>query len=161
MENTHQAIVKEIVIELLQKMGFDAVVEVVDQDGTGELFLADILVEQDQNLLIGQYGANLAAIQHLVRVMLRKKIVERLNVTVDINSYFAEKRILLEKEARRAAQEAVQENAPVTLRPMLPYERKVVHTVLIENQEVITESVGKGDARRVVVRPRPANSIGF
>ncbi|MFZ2299805.1 MAG: R3H domain-containing nucleic acid-binding protein [Candidatus Moraniibacteriota bacterium] len=158
MAHTHPEIIKDTVAELLEKMGFDASVEMAVEEGAEGAFLCRARVEHDQNLLIGQYGANLAAIQHLVRVMLRKKIAERVNVIVDINDYFAEKRLLLEKEARLAAQEAVRDNAAVTLRPMLPYERKIVHTALAENQEIITESAGAGDARRVVIRPKPIGS---
>lgn len=155
MEKTPQEIIKEIVTELLEKMGFEASVEVTVEEGVEETFLCMARVEQDQNLLIGQYGVNLAAIQHLVRVMLRKKTDARLNVIVDINEYFSEKRALLEQEAEKAAQEVLRDNISVALRPMLPYERKVVHAFLAKNQGVVTESVGAGDARKIMVRPKP------
>lgn len=156
MDTARQKIIQETVAELLEKMGFAAVVEVAAEEGDAEAFSCMVRVEQDQNLLIGQYGANLSAIQHVVRVMLRKKIEERLDLTVDINGYFAEKRLSLEKEADRAAQESLRDNTPVTLRPMLPYERKIVHTFLAKNKDVATESAGQGGDRRVVVRPKPA-----
>ena len=156
MDKTRQGMIRETVAELLEKMGFGASVEVTAEEGDEAAFLCRVRVEQDQNLLIGQYGANLAAIQHIVRVMLRKKTEERLNLIVDINDYFAEKRLSLEKEADRAAQETIRNGAPVTLRPMLPYERKIVHTFLAESKDVATESSGQGDDRRVVIRPKPA-----
>ncbi|OGI15117.1 MAG: hypothetical protein A3E38_01680 [Candidatus Moranbacteria bacterium RIFCSPHIGHO2_12_FULL_54_9] len=156
MEKTHQEIIKETVADLLHKMGFEAMIEVtVQQDGPESTFFCMARVEHDQNLLIGQYGVNLAAIQHLVRVMLRKKTTEKLSVVVDVNDYFSGKRDLLEKEAKRAASEAVENNTSVMLRPMLPYERKIVHSFLAGNPEVITESIGKGDERKVGIHPKP------
>ncbi|MEK9151199.1 MAG: R3H domain-containing nucleic acid-binding protein [Patescibacteria group bacterium] len=156
MDKTRQEMIQETVVGLLEKMGFGASVEVTAEEGDAAAFLCRVRVEQDQNLLIGQYGVNLAAIQHIVRVMLRKKTEERLNLIVDINDYFAEKRLSLEKEAARAAQEAIRSGAPITLRPMLSYERKIVHTFLAGNKEIITESVGQGDNRMVIIRPKPA-----
>jgi spoIIIJ-associated protein len=74
---------------------------------------------------------------------------------VDINQYFTEKKQLLEKEAKQALDEALQNNISVALRPMLPYERKIVHAYLSANESVITESVGSGEERKVMVRPKP------
>src|SRR3989344_2409134 len=128
MEKTHQKIIEEVVTELLQKMEFDASVTVLAEDGTEDTFLCAVRVTQDQNILIGQYGTNLAAIQHLVRAILHKKIEKRLNVIVDINDYFSQKRALLEQEAGKAAQEALRDSSPVALRPMLAYERKIIHS---------------------------------
>lgn len=153
MQTPHQEIIREIVADLLEKMGFSAVVEVSVEEENAYLCMARL--EQDQNFLIGQYGVNLAAIQHIVRALLRKKLEDRVAVTVDINDYFSEKRALLEKEAEKAAEEALKDNISVALRPMLPYERKIVHAFLSKNPKIITESTGKGEERKVMVRPRP------
>jgi len=154
MNKTHQEIIKETILELLQKLGFEASVEVTEEQGTPSIFSCMARVEKDQNFLIGQYGTNLAAVQHLVRVMLRKKIEERVNIVVDVNDYFLEKKAVLEKEAEKAAFEASENNISVALRPMLPYERKVVHSFLAENPNVSTESVGKGEERKVMISPK-------
>ncbi len=153
METTHQAIIKEIVSTLLQKMGFEVPDVSIEKAGE-DAFVCKVRVDQDQNLLIGQYGVNLAAIQHLIRIMLRKRTDEKCSVVVDINDYFSGKRVLLEKEAGAAAQEALRGGAAVTLRPMLSYERKVIHTFLAEDPAVITESSGQGNERRIIVRPK-------
>jgi len=157
MEKSHQEIIKEIVAGLLEKLGFEASVEVAFQEGGLNVFFCKVRVEKDQNFLIGQYGVNLAAVQHLVRVMLRKKTEERLNVIVDVNDYFSEKKVLLEKEAEKAAAEALRDNISVALRPMLPYERKIIHSFLFENPKIVTESVGQGAERKIMVSPKPAS----
>lgn len=154
MEKTYQEIIKEIVSDLLCKMEFEAEVEVSAEENTPQSFFCMARVKNDQNFLIGQYGANLAAIQYLVRVMLYKKTKERLNVIVDVNEYFLNKRAVLEQEAEKAAEEALRDQISVMMRPMLSYERKIIHTFFAKNQNVVTESVGQGDERKIVIRPK-------
>jgi len=158
MEKTTKQIIEETVVELLQKLDFEAFVEVTEVDAASNTFSCMARVEKDQNFLIGQYGANLAAVQHLVRVMLRKKREEKMNVIVDVNDYFLEKKVLLEKEAQKAAEEAIRNSISVGLRPMLPYERKIIHSFLAQNANVTTESIGKGEERKVMVSPKTAEN---
>jgi spoIIIJ-associated protein len=157
MEKTHGEIIKEMVAELLLRLGFEASIEVTEQEGLPNNFFCMARVEKDQNFLIGQYGTNLAAVQHLVRVMLHKKIADRINIIVDVNDYFLEKKELLEKEAERAAKEALENGISVALRPMLPYERKIVHSYLSLNSNITTESIGKGEERKVMVSPKASS----
>ena len=158
MENSYKQIIEETVEGLLQKLDFEASIEITEQKDDSNTFLCMARVEKDQNFLIGQYGANLAAVQHLVRVMLRKKIEERVNIIVDVNNYFLEKKTLLENEAQKAAEEAVRSNISVAMRPMLPYERKVVHSFLAQNSNIATESIGSGEERKVMVSPKITES---
>lgn len=148
-----------IVAALIQHMGFEATVEVKDDQLTPGGFLCLVSVEEGQNFLIGQYGMNLAALQHLTRILVRKDVGEKLDIIVDVNGYFSEKRALVEKEAKQAVDEALQKSASVALRPMLSYERKIVHSFLANNENVLTESTGVGEARRVVIRPKPPMSV--
>lgn len=154
MPQTHQELIRETVAGLLQKLGFEASIEVTAEDDLPHTFFCKMHVEQDQNFLIGQYGVNLAAVQHLIRAMLRKKSEERLNVIIDVNDYYFEKKVLLEKEAERAAEEALKNNISVALRPMLSYERKIVHSFFSENPKITTESVGSGEERKIMVSPK-------
>ena len=155
MNTEHQEAIQDIVEKLVSGMDFEATVEVTELPGVSGGLLCSIAVNDGQNFLIGQYGMNLAALQHLVRILARKRIVEKMEIIVDVNNYFSEKKQLLEKEAMQALEEALQKNVAVTLRPMLPYERKVIHACLAGNESVETESIGQGEERKVVVRPRP------
>jgi spoIIIJ-associated protein len=156
MAQNASEVIQSIVTELIAHMGFSATVTVSPLgEGHETGYLCSVTVAEGQNFLIGQYGMNLAALQHLTRVLARKKLEEKLEIIVDINNYFAEKRLLLEKEAAQALEEALQNNISVALRPMLPYERKIVHAFLAAKNSVITESVGVGEDRKVMVRPKP------
>lgn len=154
MNNDHQEIIRNTVEELVAGMGFTATVEIASlPESTG--YFCSVTVTGDQNFLIGQYGMNLAALQHLVRIIVRKKIGEKMDIIVDVNGYFSDKKKLLEKEAQSALEEVLQNNTSVALRPMLSYERKIVHSFLSGNESVITESVGSGEERKIMIRPRP------
>lgn len=158
MEKTRKQLIEETIAELLKKLDFEATLEVTELDDDLNAFSCMARVEKDQNFLIGQYGANLAAVQHLVRVMLRKKIEEKISIVVDVNDYFLEKKTVLEKEAQKAAEEAIRNNTSVALRPMLPYERKIVHSFLAQNSNIATESIGNGEERKVMVSPKEGGS---
>lgn len=151
MEKTYQEIIQETIKELLEKLDFEAQIEVFSQENDQNNFFCKLSVAQNQNFLIGQHGTNLMAIQHIIRIFLSKKIAEKIQITVDVNDYFAEKKMALEKEAREAEEKALQTRVDVILRPMLPYERKVVHAFLSESAYVSTESTGVGESRRIVI----------
>ncbi len=146
--------IQTIVEELVRRMGFQAEIVVKTTNEAEMGFYCSVSVPEGQNFLIGQYGMNLAALQHLTRILVRKELGEKMNIIVDVNNYFSEKKELLEKEATQAMEEALQGNKAVTLRPMLPYERKIIHAFFAESDSIITESTGMGEDRRVVVRPK-------
>jgi spoIIIJ-associated protein len=145
-------VLKKLIEELATKLGFQAEVRVESEDGSG--IRVAIYVREDQHYLIGQKGANLSAFQHLVKVVCRRQGITDEVVSVDVNDYVKEKRELLVKDVNKAVVEALENNISVALRPMLPYERKIVHTYLLNHPQVITESIGSEGNRKVLVRPK-------
>jgi spoIIIJ-associated protein len=145
--------IKETVEELITKMGFEGSVEIKKKtEGDMETFVCDIKT-QESNFLIGQYGVNLQSLQHIARIMIRKKIQDKVNFIIDVNSYRTEKNDSVLKMANNLAQEAIREKRAVVLRPMAPYERRMVHLELSKNDKVKTESIGEGEDRRIVIKP--------
>lgn len=146
-------IIEETVKELVSKMDFDCVVEVKEQSSeAGDNVICNIKTA-DSNFLIGQYGVNLQSLQHIARLLARKKTEEKINFTVDVNSYREEKNASIEKMAEDLAGQALREKRAMVMRPMSPYERRLVHLVLSKNSQVKTESVGEGEDRKVVIKP--------
>lgn len=140
--------------QLLRHMGFEAEVAVSERllsDGQRE-FGCEVTVRDGQQLLIGQHGANLQALLHLLRVITRQHLPERSILSLDVNHYFAEKRSFIEQEALRAAKEVAETGLSLPLRPMVAYERKLIHTILADHPQVMTESIGEGEARKVLIR---------
>jgi len=149
-----EALLKKITEETLQKMTFENFEISVSgkADPEGENFVINIDTP-DSNLLIGQYGATLAALQHILRLLVRRKTEERFKFLADVNRYLQAKTDSLSEMARDAAQRAIDERKPVVLRPMSAYERRLVHVELAGNESVKTESIGEGEDRKVVIRP--------
>ncbi|EKE11570.1 MAG: hypothetical protein ACD_15C00059G0008 [uncultured bacterium] len=148
-------LIKEIVLELLQKMGFSCEIEIIrekDVEQERENLICNIKTEES-NFLIGQYGVNLQSLQHIARVLVRQKTEERTNFILDVNSYRKEKNSSIINLARSTAQQVIQERRPIVLRPMSPYERRLVHMELAKNTAVITESTGEGNERKIIVKP--------
>jgi spoIIIJ-associated protein len=105
------------------------------------------------NYLIGQHGINLQALQHIARILARKKIEDRVNFILDVNSYRQDKNNSIANLAKSMAEQAISEKRAVVLRPMSPYERRLVHLELSQNDQVKTESIGEGEDRRIVIKP--------
>jgi spoIIIJ-associated protein len=164
MEEKNKEIIKNSVNDLINKMGFSCEIEV--RDDTGGLnypeiseeektsAICDIKVESDSNFLIGQQGINLQAIQHLARLIVRRKTEDKIKFMVDINSYRREKNQSLVEQAELAAKQALDEKKLIVMKPMTAYERRIIHLVLSKNSQVSTESIGEGEGRKVVVKPQ-------
>ena len=118
----------------------------------GELIL-DITGE-DLAVLIGRHGKNLDALQTLVSVVTIRKIGFRYPVVVDVEGYKNRQRQKLESIARSVANRAAGQEKSIKLRPMTPYERRIVHIALRNDDRVETASEGEGSARHVVIIPQ-------
>jgi len=145
--------IKEIIKELISKMGFSCEVEDLKTGEAEEETKTFNLKTTDSNFLIGQYGINLQSLQHIARILVRKKTATKINFLLDINSYRREKNDSLVKFTRSIAEQAIREKRAVVLRPMSAYERRIVHMELSNNNQVKTESIGEGEERKVVVSP--------
>lgn len=147
-------LLKKTTEELLDKMTFRNIeIDVKSEDMQDEENFIINIETADSNLLIGQYGATLKALQHILRLLIRRRIEEKFKFLADVNSYLQQKTNLISDLARDAAKQAISEKKPVVLRSMSAYERRLVHMELAGNENVKTESIGEGSERKVVVRP--------
>ncbi|MCX6762751.1 MAG: KH domain-containing protein [Candidatus Moranbacteria bacterium] len=149
-----EELLKKITSEVLQKMTLDDFKIVIEKkgDAEGETFVINIETSES-NLLIGQYGTTLAALQHILRLLARREVEDRFKFLADVNHYLQVKTDSLAGIARDAAMQAISERKPVVLRPMSAYERRLVHVALAGNENIKTESIGEGEDRKVVVKP--------
>jgi spoIIIJ-associated protein len=149
--------IKEKVRGLIEKMGFKAEIEIKKEEADDqENIICNIAVEEDSHLLIGQYGVNLQALQHIARLLVRKEVEERVKFILDVNSYRQQKNQSVIEQAHQAASQAISEGRAIILRPMSAYERRIIHIELANNPEVVTESIGEGEGRKVVIKPAKA-----
>jgi len=145
--------VKLIIREVLEKMGFIVEVEEIQTNSSKSGDLIYNLKTDESKFLIGQFGVNLQALQHLLRVIIRKRTGEKINFLIDVNSYRSEKNESILRIAREAAQEAIQERKEIVLKPMSPYERRLIHLELSKDKDIKTESIGEGENRKVIIKP--------
>lgn len=117
----------------------------------GELILD--ITGDDLAVLIGRHGKTLDALQFLISAITVRKIGFRFPVIIDVESYKNRQRQKLEGLARSSANKAASQGRSVKLRPMTPYERRIIHIALREDPRVDTASEGEGANRHVVVVP--------
>ena len=117
----------------------------------GELILD--ITGNDLAVLIGRHGKTLDALQFLISAITVRKIGYRFPVIIDVESYKNRQRQKLEALARSSAKKAISQGRSVKLRPMTPYERRIIHVALRDDVKVETASEGEGTARHVVVIP--------
>lgn len=117
----------------------------------GELILD--ITGDDLAVLIGRHGKTLDALQFVVSAITVRSIGFRYPVIIDVEGYKNRQRQKLESIARSSANKAASQHRSVKLRPMTPYERRIVHIALRDDSRVETASEGEGSARHVVVIP--------
>lgn len=117
----------------------------------GELILD--ITGDDLAVLIGRHGKTLDALQFVVSAITVRSIGYRYPVVVDVEGYKNRQRQKLESIARSSANKAANQHRSVKLRPMTPYERRIIHIALRDDSRVETASEGEGSARHVVVLP--------
>lgn len=118
----------------------------------GELILD--ITGDDLAILIGRHGRTLDALQFVVSAITARSMGFRYPVIVDVEGYKSRQREKLESIARSTANKAASQHRSVKMRPMTPYERRIVHIALRDDDRVDTASEGEGSARHVVVVPR-------
>jgi len=148
-----EEVLQETIEGLMEKMAISCEIEIkkVKQEGQEDDLICNIKTE-DSNYLIGQYGVNLQALQHIARVIVRKKTESRSNFILDVNSYRQEKNQSVVSLAKATAEKVMAEGKEIVLRPMSAYERRLVHMELLKEEKVKTESIGEGEDRRVVIK---------
>jgi spoIIIJ-associated protein len=110
---------------------------------------------EDLGILIGHRGETLNALQFLLNVILNKGMEgKRVSCALDIEGYRARRDRTLQILAEKMAQKASTERRSISLEPMLPNERRIIHMALQNHPYVTTRSQGKEPLRRIVISPK-------
>ena len=112
----------------------------------------DIEISGDEmGVLIGKRGQTLDSLQYLVSLVVNKEVEEYIRVKLDTENYRERRRETLENLAKNIAYKVKRTKRPVSLEPMNPYERRIIHSALQNDKYVTTYSEGEEPFRRVVV----------
>lgn len=149
-------VLKESVEKLVNLVGFQCecfVSENLDAKTDARVFNCKIEVEEGSNFLIGQYGTTLQALESILRsISFKSGIKER--IVLDVNDYRESKKSGLQRLASEIADQVVRERKPQILKPMSAFERRTIHLFLEDDDRVQTESIGEGEERKVVIKPK-------
>jgi len=154
MEQINLEKIKEVTEEFFIKTGLNIEVEVKPPE---EQTISINLKTEEPQLLIGERGQTLNEIQRLLKIVLKKKAALDIPfyVNLDINEYKKKKIEYLKEAAKSAADEVALTKTEKQLSPMSAFERRVVHMELASRTDVVTESIGEGPERAIVIKPSP------
>lgn len=137
--------------ELINKMGFKGESVVVIEGKT-------IIVnyhDDEVAMLIGKGGEVLDSLQHLMRILLSKRLLESgFDLVVDVGGYKSKKAQNIARRAKEMAYQVLTTGIEEILPSMSSYERMIVHTTCSTIGDIETESTGSGKDRKVVIKPK-------
>ncbi|HET7030440.1 MAG TPA: RNA-binding cell elongation regulator Jag/EloR [Candidatus Limnocylindrales bacterium] len=142
---------KEILEELMRHIGFAVQVQVETGDTSRLNVVADPDGREALGSLIGRKGERLSALQHLVNLMLSRRMGEWTRVLVDVEDYRGRRERQLRDLANRAAARVEETGKMIQLEPMPALERRWIHLALRDHPQVATQSIGEEPNRRIVV----------
>lgn len=161
-----------------------AEIEDVDVEGVSKKFLTDVFAAMDlaveistkyndslrslevelsgdeMGVLIGKRGQTLDSLQYLISLVINKGTTEYIKVKVDTENYRQRRKETLENLAKNISYKVKRTRRPVSLEPMNPYERRIIHSALQNDRYVTTHSEGDEPFRRVVVTPKRDSGYG-
>jgi spoIIIJ-associated protein len=140
---------REILEQLLEKMQEPATVTATQEEDRISLLIAT----DDAGLLIGKQGQTLDALQYLVTKMLAKQTRKKVRIAIDVEAYRARHNEALALLAQKYGEKVKRSGRPITLNPMNPYDRRIVHMALQGDKNLKTISRGEGLYKKVVISP--------
>jgi spoIIIJ-associated protein len=146
-----------VMTTLLDKMHVDAELTASisePDDLTGRRVNVIDVEGNDLGVLIGPRGETLNAMQYLARLMVGNQLQKRATFVVDVEGYRKRRQQALARLAERMAKKVITRRRPVSLEPMPPHERRIIHMTLRDNDEVYTQSSGEGKRRKVRILPK-------
>jgi len=143
-------VAREVSETLIESMGLAAEVTVT-QASEGNLPVTLDIEGDDLGILIGRRGQTLASLQYIIRLIVAEKLKMWVPISVDIAGYKKRRYESLRSLALRLAEQVKTSRRLITLEPMPADERRIIHLTLADNLDVVTESMGEGEARKVAI----------
>lgn len=140
--------IKDTISEITKNMGAEANLEVRRRENN----ISVTIFSDNNSILIGKNGKNVAALQLLIRQMVNSKLNTPLGIIIDVGNYKEKRAKNIEYLAKKLAREAYKTKTEVTMDSMNSYERRIVHEALAEDKYVYTESIGEEPNRKVVIK---------
>ncbi len=146
-EDSVTAFAMDFLSEIFKKFELDVDIRAIE----GDEFVTLDLVGKDLGILIGRRGETLDALQYLTNLTVARHFDEHGKYILDVEGYRAKREETLERLAKKLAERVKETGKNMSLEPMSPYERRIIHTVLQSDEKVRTFSEGEEPYRRVVI----------
>lgn len=140
---------KEFLNQVFGAMGMQVSIETVYNASDRELLVS--MEGDDMGILIGKRGQTLDSLQYLVSLVVNKETEGYLRVKLDTENYRERRKETLETLAKNISYKVKRTKHPVSLEPMNPYERRIIHSALQNDKYVMTRSEGEDPFRHVVI----------
>lgn len=139
--------IQEIAEKLFEMIDMPATVTVEKED---DLYKVGISTEENA-LLIGKHGNTLSSLEYILTQMVSLKEGSFVRILVEVGGYREEREEYLESLAEKIKQEVLETGARKSLRGLKPWERRIIHMYLSEDPGLVTESIGEGRDRELIV----------
>lgn len=147
-----EAVSKKFLTDVFAAMNLNVEINTTYNDSLKNL---DVNLSGDEmGVLIGKRGQTLDSLQYLISLVVNKGTGEYIRVKVDTENYRQRRKETLENLAKNISYKVKRTRRPVSLEPMNPYERRIIHSALQNDKYVTTHSEGEEPFRRVVVTPK-------
>ena len=142
--------IEKIVKDLISRLDIAGDFEVVEQDGTLEV----LLKTEETGIVIGYHGEVLDSLQLVLSLMISQKIGRFQRITVEVGDYKKNRGEYLEKLALQVKEKVISEGREHAISSLRPWERRIMHMLLKDDESVTSESVGEGKERVIIIKPR-------
>ena len=149
VELSTEDLAKKFLSDVFAAMQLEVVMTLDYKEAERELSID--LSGDDMGVLIGKRGQTLDSLQYLVSLVVNKKSENYVRVKLDTENYRERRKETLETLAKNIAYKVKRTRRPVSLEPMNPYERRIIHSALQNDKYVTTHSEGEEPFRRVVI----------
>ena len=139
---------KDYIKDLSTNMGITINAEIREKENAYEI----MLISDNNPILIGKNGKTIHAIQLLIHQALSNQVGFNIRISVDVSNYKDKKMKQIEREVKKIMREVEETKIEAKLDPMNSYQRRLVHTIVSENENLETESFGENPNRYVVIR---------
>ncbi len=146
----NKEIAKKLIQELFDNLGVKDSFDLNESEESIDI----VINSEDPGLIIGHHGDTLDSIQLVLSLMLAKKLGEFKRVSVEVGDYKKNRSDYLKNLAAQTKERALSEGQEIFLPNLKSWERREVHMYLSEDPDVISESVGEGKDRTLVVKPK-------
>jgi len=141
-------IIEQVVKDLFTAVGIEDSFEIDESEEAIDIVVAS----EDAGIIIGHHGDTLDSLQLLLSLAIAKKLGEFKRVTLEVGDYKKNREDYLKNLAQQTKERVVSSGQEVYLPNLKSWERRIVHLLLQEDDEVISESVGEGRERTLVVK---------